>query len=93
MWCEKYEIDYEMTIYKNLPGNMISYTFYLSNHDGANKLTNLTDLSLNEIESIVGRFKESHKKAGKLKGEVVVYFDGLIRIRHHFTKKVLWENR
>jgi hypothetical protein len=51
-----------------------------------------TDLASDELEQIVGRFPRHHKRQGHLRGEVVVYANGDIRIRHHFTKKVLWES-
>jgi len=90
-----YPTDYHMTVYRNPKGSSsgLDYSFYLSNHDGASRLMNLTDLSMDEIEGIVGRFRQNHERAGKLKGEVFVYMDGLVRIKHHFTKKIIWENR
>lgn len=50
-----------------------------------------TGLAADELEAVVGRFPAHHERKGHLKGEVVIYSDGTIRIRHHFTKKVLWE--
>lgn len=50
-----------------------------------------TDLSLDELEAIVGRFKASHyARPGQLKGKLVKYIDGSIELRHHFTNKLLW---
>lgn len=51
-----------------------------------------TDLAADELESIVGRFPSYHDLQGHLRGEVVIYADGSIKIRHHFTKKILWKN-
>lgn len=71
---------------------MIEQTFYLSNEHNISLAQDLTGLCLDELESIVGRFRKDHWRfAGKLRGEVVQYIDGRINIRHHFTKKKLWE--
>lgn len=51
-----------------------------------------TGLAQDELESIVGRFHDKHERVGHLKGEIIVYSDGSIKIRHHFTKKILWES-
>jgi hypothetical protein len=51
-----------------------------------------TGLAADELEQIVGRFPRHHERQGHLKGEVVIYADGSVKIRHHFTKKVLWES-
>ena len=50
-----------------------------------------TGLALDEIEMLVGRFRASSTRAGQLRGEVVQLADGAIKIRHHFSKKTLWE--
>lgn len=72
---------------------MIVDSFYLSNKRGKNKLMEISDLSEDEITLIVGIFRKDHWRfAGKLKGEVVVYADGRIVIRHHFKKTKLWES-
>lgn len=72
---------------------MIDYSFYLTEPDGLEKLNELTELSLDEVESIVGRFRKNHYRfSGLLKGEVCVDMEGMVWIRHHFTKKKLWEN-
>lgn len=52
-----------------------------------------TGLAADEIEHIVGRFHDRHELRGRLKGEVLIYVDGTIKIKHHFTKKVLWEDK
>jgi len=51
-----------------------------------------TRLAPDELESIVGRFKDGHERKGHLKGEILVHVDGSIIIRHHFTKKELWRS-
>jgi len=51
-----------------------------------------TGLASDELEVVVGRFPVHHDRAGHLKGEVVIYSDDKVVIRHHFTKKVLWTN-
>ena len=72
---------------------LIEETFYLSEPENLKRTMELTDLSSDEIELIVGRFKNNHWCfAGKLKGEVVLGMDGKIEIRHHFFKKILWRN-
>lgn len=64
-------------------------SFYLSDEQNIDIVLELTELSLDELESIVGRFAKHSHRAGHLRGEII--FDGLgIVIRHHFTKKVLW---
>jgi hypothetical protein len=49
-----------------------------------------TGLAADELEAITGRFAKNHNLRGHLRGEVVIYADGNVAIRHHFTKKVLW---
>ena len=50
-----------------------------------------TGLALDEIDMLVGRFRTNSTRAGQLRGEVVQSADGTIKIRHHFSKKILWE--
>lgn len=65
-------------------------SFYLTDSRNIDKALELTGLSLDELEKIVGRFKISHYKyPKKLKGEVIELYDGTYKIRHHFTKKIL----
>ena len=72
---------------------MIADQYYLTQKHASEKLQTATDLSPDEVEHLVGRFRNTHYRfAGQLKGEVVIYTNGLVQIRHHFTKKVLWEN-
>lgn len=68
---------------------MIIDQYYINVHPIRAQLD--TGLALDELESLVKRFPKHHERQGHLKGEVVIYADGTIRIRHHFTKKVLWE--
>lgn len=71
---------------------MIVNSFYLSDDQNVKLLSDRLELSHDEIEAIVGRFRDDHWRfAGQLKGEVVEYSSGKIVIRHHFTKKKLWE--
>lgn len=71
---------------------MIIGSFYLSEDGALERLIDLTELYSDEIEEIVGRFRSSHYRfAGLLKGEVIEYVTGEIKIRHHFSKKILWE--
>jgi len=69
---------------------MIEEQFYLSDPNMVNHALFLTDLSIDEIEAIVGRFSKRSSRAGQLRGEIVVMVDGSVIIRHHFNKKVLW---
>jgi hypothetical protein len=50
----------------------------------------VTGLSLDELESIVGRYRPYSIRASQLRGELVICLDNTVRIRHAFTKKVLW---
>lgn len=70
----------------------LEHSFYLSEDQNLDVLTKITELSTDEIEEIVGRFNQTSLRAGKLKGEVLVGFDGQVEIRHHFTKKTLWRS-
>lgn len=71
---------------------MINKSFYLSDENDLTRATNLTGLSEDEIEAIVGRFSKISARAGKLRGKVEELLDGRVLIRHHFNKKVLWVN-
>lgn len=71
---------------------MVVESFYLSDENNIEVLSELTGLALDEIEEIVGRFRKNHYRfAGKLKGEVIVLSDETVKIRHHFSKKIIWE--
>lgn len=65
-------------------------SFYLSDDSNIDLALELTELDFDELEIIVGRFSKSSRRCGQLRGEVVNNY-GRIFIRHHFTKKVLWE--
>jgi len=64
-------------------------SFYLSNKNNLDRAFKLTELSLDEIETVVGRFTKNSWRSGELRGEVVIKPNNIV-IRHHFTKKVLW---
>jgi hypothetical protein len=67
---------------------------YLSDDKNLEYIIKATDLSLDELELIVGRFpKDHHNWPGKLKGEYVENWDGEKKILHHFKKTVLWTNK
>jgi hypothetical protein len=71
---------------------MIIKTEYLSDDSAVKNLLKYTELALDELEAIVGRFRQDHHAfPNALKGEVVYHIDGSLKIRHHFTKKTLWE--
>jgi len=70
---------------------MILDSFYLSEKGSLERLLDLTELESDEIESLVGRFRNHSQRAGKLRGEVLVHSDNSISIRHHFTKKEVWK--
>lgn len=69
---------------------MKNNSFYLSDEKNVDEALELCELSIDELESIVGRFTKNSQWAGKLRGEVCVDWNG-VYIRHHFTKKVLWQ--
>jgi hypothetical protein len=70
--------------------NMIESTFYLSDENNVPLALEYTDLSEDELLHIVGRFASHSSRKGQLRGEVVMFMNGNIKIRHHFTKKILW---
>lgn len=69
---------------------MILESFYLSEKDNIQKACNITELSLDELEHVVGRFAKHSHRSGSLRGEVIILVDETVIIRHHFTKKQLW---
>lgn len=72
---------------------MIEKQYYLSEPGSLPALIDVTDLSEDEVEEIVGRFKDDHWRfPGLLKGEVLEYMNGKVVIRHHFKKSKLWTN-
>ena len=64
---------------------MIVETYYINQNPIRARID--TGLASDELEQLVGRFPQYHDLRGKLRGEVVVYADGTVKIRHHFTKK------
>lgn len=67
-------------------------SYYLSEESNIELFQDQTGMALDEIESLVGRFTKHSSRAGLLRGEVVVdKFAGIIKLRHHFTKRVLWQ--
>lgn len=70
---------------------MIRKSIYLSNDNQLDEILDYTELSIDELELIVGRFNKNSRFAGKLRGELIISIDNKISIRHHFTKKILWE--
>ena len=73
---------------------MIEKSIYLSDPCNLPAVMDITDLSDDEIEEIVGRFKQSHWRfPGQLKGELCINIDGTSFIRHHFKKReILWQS-
>lgn len=69
---------------------MIETQFYLSDDTLLDYACELTGLSQDEIEHIVGRFTNRSQWAGKLRGKVVLYMDGSVSIRKSFGNKLLW---
>lgn len=49
-------------------------------------------LALDEVEQLAGRFKPHSCRAGSMRGEAVIDpINYKIKLRHHFTKKLIWE--
>lgn len=71
---------------------MIVGSFYLSDENNIPKALKLTQLAFDELEQIVGRFNKSSHRCDQLRGEVITHLDGTISIRHHFTKKEMWNS-
>lgn len=66
---------------------------YLSDDEGAHTAMELTEMSVDELECVVGRFRDDHHRfPGRLKGKVVVKSTGQVQLRHHFNNKLLWES-
>ena len=75
---------------------MIVESYYLSNLSSL-QIANYTDLSLDEVESIVGRFTSRSRWAGKLRGELRIHACGKVEIFNNFKtkknpRKVLWSS-
>jgi hypothetical protein len=72
---------------------MIVESYYLSNPKNLETVMDLTELSLDEIESMVGRFTKQSQWAAELRGELVVKANGDMVLRHHFNKNIkYWSN-
>lgn len=69
---------------------MITNSFYLSDAANISLCLELTELSLDELEELVGYFGKQSHRHGDMRGEVVEYVNGGVAIRHHFTKKLIW---
>lgn len=64
---------------------------YLSDDKNLHHVLESTGLSLDELESLVGRFpKDHHAWPDRLKGKYVESWGGDKKIVHHFTRKVIW---
>lgn len=72
---------------------MIELEFYLSDPANIPQAQDLTGLSEDEIESVVGRFGRQSHRCGALRGKLQLKVDGEVVIRHHFNNKVLWRRR
>jgi len=78
---------------------MIDESFYLSDEKKLPRAVQLTGLSMDEIEYVVGRFRPDHRFGGLLKGELIKSIDAesdsgySVSVRHHFTKKKLWSRK
>ena len=71
---------------------MIVENYYLSEH--AEQVCEITELSMDELETMVGRFNKNSHRAGKLRGELIIKINGDMIIRHHFnTSKKYWSNK
>ena len=59
------------------------------------RATEVTGLSEDELEMIVGRFMKHSCRAGQLRGKVCEEYTRKhgerVVIRHHFNNKMLWE--
>lgn len=71
---------------------LIIKSLYLSDEKNLNIVSRLTDMSVDEIKTIVGIFNKNSSRRGLVRGEYVECVDGRMIIRHHFTKKILWSN-
>lgn len=66
--------------------------YYLSDEENLQVAIDYTGMDADEIETIVGRFAPHSNRAGQLRGELVIFADDTIAIRHQFSKKILWSN-
>ena len=63
--------------------------FYLSDPANLERACDLTELEVDEIEMVVGRFAAHSKRAGQLRGKVVVTNDS-VEIHKSFGRGRLW---
>lgn len=70
---------------------MIVESFYLSDERLVGKALDMTGLALDELEGLVGRFTKTSHRSGSLRGELLLFVDGKVVIRHHFSKKQIWK--
>jgi hypothetical protein len=68
---------------------MIQEIFYINTD--IDKALELTELAMDELESVVGRFANHSHRAGLLRGKLIVYPTGEIEIRKCFGNKLLWK--
>lgn len=60
---------------------------YLTDSKTIDYILESVNITLDELESYVGRFRADHWRfPGLLKGEAIVTVESIL-IRHHFTKK------
>lgn len=71
---------------------MIIKSFYLSEPNNLDLAVDLTGLSEDEIVDVVGKFAKHSHRAGQVRGELIEFVDGTVKLRHHFTKKILWRS-
>lgn len=69
---------------------MVIEEFYI-NQD-PKKAMEVTGLAPDELLGLVGKFRKGHFREGMLRGKLEVMASGKVVIRHHLTKKVLWES-
>lgn len=66
--------------------------YYLSEPRNIERALYDCGLSEDELGYIVGRFPDDHHRwPGQMRGQVWLYHDK-VQLRHHFTKKKLWES-
>lgn len=71
---------------------MLAVKMYYINQNPDQALRD-TDLALDELEALVGRFRRNSCRVGQLRGKVLLDGRGGCEIRHHFTGKLIWTNK
>lgn len=66
---------------------MESEFFYIN--EDVDKALEVTELSLDELEVLVGRFTKNSHRAGMLKGKIVFKDYGVIEVRSCFGNKLI----